>query len=80
MAENLFSKHRPLFFDGIFGHDKIKKEFIQRAKEDNFPQAVMLSGFTALVKIVLKKLFQKQFSVKIKKTINLVILVNNARQ
>ena len=67
MAENLFSKYRPLFFDGIFGHDKIKKEFIQRAKEDNFPQAIMISGFTGTGKGCFEKIISKTILCKDKK-------------
>lgn len=59
MAENLFSKHRPLTFDQIYGHDKIKKEFIKRASEDNFPQAILISGKTGTGKNCFEKIISK---------------------
>jgi DNA polymerase-3 subunit gamma/tau len=59
MAENLFSKHRPLTFDQIYGHDKIKKEFIKRANEDNFPQAILISGKTGTGKNCFEKIISK---------------------
>ena len=56
MAENLFSKHRPSSFEEIFGHDKVKKEFIQRAKDNNWPQAIMITGKTGTGKNCLEKI------------------------
>lgn len=70
MAENLFSKHRPDSFDKIFGHDKIKAEFIQRAKEDNFPQAILISGYTGTGKNCFQKIISKTLLCNHKKDYN----------
>jgi DNA polymerase III subunit gamma/tau len=59
MAENLFSKYRPLTFDEIVGHDKIKHEFIQRAKDNNWSQAIMISGKTGTGKGCFEKIIAK---------------------
>lgn len=59
MAENLFSKHRPSSFEEIFGHDKVKREFIQRAKDNNWPQAIMITGKTGTGKNCLEKIISR---------------------
>lgn len=59
MAENLYSKYRPITFGEVFGHKTIIKEFVKRAKEDSFNQAILLSSFSGCGKTTIANIIAK---------------------
>jgi len=59
MAENLYSKYRPLVFSEVFGQEKIVKELEQRCKENTIPFASLMDGFTGSGKTTLAKIVAK---------------------
>jgi len=59
MAENLFSKHRPLDFDSVVGHAVIVNELKKRVADKNIPQAVLIIGKTGTGKNCLEKILSK---------------------
>lgn len=59
MAENLYSKYRPITFNEVFGHKTIIKEFKKRAKEDSFNQAILLSSFSGCGKTTISNIIAK---------------------
>jgi DNA polymerase-3 subunit gamma/tau len=59
MAENLFSKHRPLTISQIYGHDTIKKDIFNHIQKDNLPKVIMFSGNAGTGKNTLEKILSK---------------------
>ena len=57
--ENLYSKYRPLNFSDVCGQDKVIKELIKRAGDNNFPQATLLSGTTGTGKTTIANIIAK---------------------
>lgn len=59
MAENLYSKYRPLVFNQVVGHKKVVTELSKRAKDDNFNQAMLFSGFSGTGKTTIVNIIAK---------------------
>ena len=56
---NLYQKYRPKDFDSVIGHDTVIKELKKRAKGDNFPQVIHITGRTGTGKTTLFRIIGK---------------------
>lgn len=56
MAENLTQITRSYKFRDVIGNKKIVSEFIQRSKDKNFPQVILIEGMTGIGKTTLARL------------------------
>lgn len=59
MAENLYSKYRPLIFDEVFGHSKTITAFKERAQKESYPQALYIEGLTGTGKSTIANIVAK---------------------
>jgi len=66
MSENLYQIYRPNTFDKMVGQEIILKDLRKRAENNNFPQVILLEGYTGTGKTTLQKIISKSILCKSK--------------
>ena len=56
---NLYQKYRPQTLDNIFGHENIKKDLRNRAKNNSWPKVSYYTGNTGVGKTTFQRIQSK---------------------